>query len=222
MRSFKYLLGIIVLSSILFSACKENISDPQPSKTGQKSLSKQMDKFQRIAKVMNENNLEGHAYFIEPQSGGYGIGLLKNVEIECFDDGNGGIYCNILSGQIAFFSGTFGTGDYWRQNPDGTVSVKLTTEQASALYADMTSGELYLGTGHMNSKFTGHLEEYCFEDQGITYCYSFLVEDPGINAWVLHGHSNVTLNGEGGETHTVDMHLVQNPGQQGQFDFTFN
>lgn len=222
MRSFKHFVGIIVLSAVLFSACQDNISDSQPVKSDQKSLAKKMDKFQLVAQVMNANNLEGHAYFIEPQSGGYGLGILKNLDFECFDDGNGGFYCLITSGQIAFFSGAFGRGDYWRQNPDGTISVKLTTSQADAQYGDFGTGEFYSGTGHMNSKFTGHLEEFCYEYEGETYCFTFLVEDPNINAWVLHGHSNVTLNGEGGETHTLDMHFLANPGQQGQFDFTFN
>ena len=217
MRSFKYFLGIIVLSAILFSACNENISDSQPVYSGQKSLAKQTDKWQHVAQVMKANNLEGHAYFIEPQSSGYGIGLLKNLVLDC----SGGI-CIITGGQLAFFSSTFGRGDFWRQNPDGTISVKLNTQQADAQYGDFGTGEFYFGTGHMNSKFTGHLEEFCYEYEGQTYCFTFLVEDPNINAWVIHGHSDVTLNGEGGETHTVDMHFLQNPGGQGQFDFTFD
>ena len=159
MRSFKLFLGIIMLSIFIFSACNENISDPQTSVSNDnKSLAKQMNtqKAQQIAQVMKANNLENGAYFIEPTSTGYGLGLLKNVEFECFYDSLGNItYCQFLGGELAFFYGSYGNGDFWRQNPNGTVSVKLNTNQAVASYFDMSNNSNYFGTGHMNTKFTG-------------------------------------------------------------------
>ena len=219
MKSLYKFFGIIILFISIFSGCNENISDPQSVSKDQKSLAKQIDiqKYQRIAKVMKDNNLEHGAYFIEPLSSGYGIGLLKNVTFECNENG-----CSFTGGEIAFFSGSYGKGDFWRQNPNGTVSVKLTTNQADAFYQDFVTGDTYMGTGHMNTKFTGTIEEFCYEYEGVTYCFSFLVEDPNINAWILHGNAAVTLDGAGGTSKSLDMHVLLNPGQQGHLDFTLN
>lgn len=224
MRSFQKFLGIILLSVFIFSACNENISDPESVSNDQKSLAKQIDteKLQRIAKVMAANNLGNGAYFIEPTSTGYGIGIGKNWTIECIEDPEWGFICYITGGELAFFDGSYGNGDFWRQNPNGTVSVKLNTNQANALYFDFTNNEIYFGTGHMNTKFTGTIEEFCYEWEGETYCFDFLVEDPNANAWVIHGNAPVTLDGAGGNSRMLQMWWNVNPGQQGHIDFNLN
>ena len=222
MRSFKFVLGIFMLSIFIFSACNENISDPQSDSNNPKLLAKQMstEKAQQIAKVMAANNLNQGAYFIEPTSFGYGIGIGKNITIDCSQPP----FCIITGGELAFFSGSYGKGDFWRQNPDGTLSVKLNTTQADAAYFDITNNENYFGTGHMNTKFTGTIEEFCFYDEVLdtTFCFSFLLEDPNANAWVIHGNAPVTLDGAGGNSRMLQMWWNVNPGQQGHIDFKLN
>lgn len=221
MRSFQKFLGIILFSTFIFSACNENVSDPQIVSNDNKSLAKQMgtEKAQRIAKVMAANNLGQGAYFIEPTSTGYGLGIIKNLTVDCSQPP----FCIITGGQLAFFSGNYGNGDFWRQNANGTVSVKLNTNQADAEYFDFGTQELYLGTGHMNTKFTGTIEEFCFEiEPGVEICFTFLVEDPNINAWVVHGNAPVTLDGAGGSSKMLQMWWSANPGQQGHVDFILN
>jgi hypothetical protein len=220
MKGLYKFFGIIVLSIFIFSACNENISDPQTVSNDQKSLAKQIntEKAQQIAKVMAANNLGQGAYFIETTGSGYGIGIGKNITFECNENG-----CFFSGGQLAFFDGSFGKGDFMRRNPDGTVSVKLSTNQANASLFDFGTGEYYAGTGNMNSKFTGTIEEFCFEPEpGVQICFSFLIEDPNINAWILHGNAPVTLNGLGEDPHRLQMFVNLNPGGPGKFDFTFN
>jgi len=220
MRSFQKFLGIIVLSLYIFSACNENISDPQSVSNDNKSLAKQVEiqKYQRIAKVMAANNLGQGAYFIEPSPDGYRLGLAKNVVIDWAT-------FTFISGEFASFNGSYGKGDFWRTNPDGTVSVKLTTNQANADYFNLETGEFYSGTGHMNTKFTDTIEEYCYEEDGVTYCFTFLYEDPNNNAWVIHGNAAVTLDGAGGNSSMLQMWWNVNPGggwENPHIDFNLN
>jgi len=202
-------LGIILLSIFTFSACNENISDPQSVSNDQKSLAKQVDiqKYQRIAKVMAANNLGKGAYFIEPTEAGYRLGLAKNVVIDWST-------FTFISGEFAEFEGSYGKGDFWRQNPDGTVSAKLTTNQALADYFNIETGEYYAGTGNMNTKFTYTSEEYCYVDEvtGEEFCETFLYEDPNNNAWVIHGNAALTLDGTGGKSRKLQMWWNVNPG----------
>lgn len=75
----------------------------------------------------------------------------------------------------------------------------------------------------MNTKFTGTLEEFCFEPEpGVEICFTFLIEDPNINAWVMHGNAPVTLNGAGGNSRMLQMFLNLNPGGPGKLDFNLN
>ena len=223
MRSLQKVIGIILLSIFTFSACNENISDPQSSVSNdQKSLAKQIDiqKYQRIAKVMAANNLDQGAYFIEPTDAGYRLGLAKNVVIDWAT-------FTFISGEFAEFEGSYGKGDFWRQNPDGTVSVKLTTNQANADYFNIESEEYYAGTGNMNTKFTYTSEEYCYYDEVLdsTFCFTFLFEDPSINAWVIHGNAALTLNGAGGNSRMLQMWWNVNPGggwENPHIDFNLN
>ena len=72
MQSFKLFLGIILLSIFTFSACNENISDPQSVSNDQKSLAKQPPSdFVNLARALNGNNGQG-AIFLEPTISGYG------------------------------------------------------------------------------------------------------------------------------------------------------
>ena len=211
MKSFKLFLGIILLSISIFSGCNENISDPQSVSNDQKSLAKQVDiqKYQHIAKIMAANNLGKGAYFIEPTEAGYRLGLAKNVVADWST-----FPPIFISGEFAEFVGSYGKGDFWRQNPDGTVSVKLTTNQALADYFNIGTGEFYSGTGNMNTKFTYTSEEFCYVDEvtGEEFCETFLYEDPNNNAWVIHGNANLTLDGAGGKSRKLQMWWNVNPG----------
>jgi hypothetical protein len=214
----KKTIYVLLLLIFVCMSCSQDeaISTPEidaanlssPVGNDHKSLAKQVDiqKYQRVAKVMAANNLGQGAYFIEPTDAGYRLGIAKNVVfVPPF---------SFISGEFASFEGSYGKGDFWRTNPDGTVSVKLTTNQALAGYFNIETGEFYSGTGNMNTKFTYTSEEYCYVDEvtGEESCFTFLYEDPNNNALVIHGNAALTLNGAGGKSRMLQMWQNVNPG----------
>jgi len=199
-------------------------------KKNQKSLAKQPPtEFVNIARALNGNNGQG-SIFLDPQSYdyyGYGIYALKDIvwgQI-CFGEPPFQFCFNFpTSGQIASFSADFGANDFWRQNPNGSVSVKLNSNQAYASVYDYGTGEYYEGTGTLNTKFTGAVEEFCYDPClpdpcGFEWCVTNLTPDSGINANVGNGVANVT-DSQGG-SHQLRMSFVQNPGGGGRsLEFT--
>lgn len=228
----KKTIYVLMLSIFVIMSCSQDEGNSIPEidaanlssriSKDKKALEKQLDikKFQRVAKVMAANNLGKGAYFIEPTSSGIGMGIAKNVVIdwETF---------TFISGEFAFFEGSYGKNDFWRTNPDGTISVKLTTNQAFADYFKIETGEYYSGTGNMNTKFTFNVGEFCYVDEetGEEFCFTFLFEDPSINAWVVHGNAALTLDGAGGDSRKLQMWWNVNPGggwEKPHIDFTLD
>lgn len=225
MRSFQKFFGIILLSIFIFSACNENISDPQPVSNEQKSLAKQPPtKFVNIARALNGNNGQG-SIFLEPSITGFGIFIDNDVVWELVELFPGFFINFVVGGQIAFFDAAFGSNDFWRQNPNGSLSVKLNSNQAYAFVYDYGTGEYYEGTGHMNTKFTGAVEEFCYDPCipdpcGFEWCVTQLYPDPNINAHVGNGHA--TVIDSQGDSHQLQIIYVQNPGGGGHMKFTLN
>jgi len=226
MRSFKLFLGIILLSIFIFSACNENISDPQNDVSNDnKSLAKQPPaEFINIAHVLNGNNGQG-SIFLEPTTYGYGVFIEKDLVFELVELFPGFFINFVVGGQIAFFDAAFGPNDFWRQNPNGSLSVKLNSNQAYAGVYDFGTGEYYEGTGHLNTKFTGSVEEFCYDPCipdpcGFEWCVTNLTPDPNINAHVGNGVANV-IDSQGG-SHQLRILFVKNPGGKGHLEFTLN
>jgi hypothetical protein len=147
---------------------------------------------------MQQNNMEHGAFFFDVSDIGYTQGRF-----------------DFVNGYIVVFSGNFGPGDFLRMNPDSTFSTHLVTNHAEAWYMDLFTGESFDGTGHMNFNFSGTELVYI---PGIAV---FMLPEPSLNAAVLNGRATVTLNGEGGDPHTVHMRWVFTPGQQNHFKVTF-
>jgi hypothetical protein len=225
MRSFKLFLGIILLSIFIFSACNEKTSDPVSVSNDHKSLAKQPPaEFVNIARALNGNNGQG-SIFLEPTVSGYGVFIEKDLVFELVELFPGFFINFVVSGQIASINADFGANDFWRQNPNGSVSVKLNSNQAYASVYDFGTGEYYEGTGNLNTKFTGSVEEFCYDPCipdpcGFEWCVTNLTPDPNINAQVGTGHANV-VDSQGG-SHQMQIIYVQNPGGGGHIEFTLN
>jgi hypothetical protein len=227
MRSFQKFLGIILLSIFIFSACNENISDPQPVSNDRKSLAKkQPSDFVNLGYALNGNNGQG-SIFLEPTTYGFGVFIEKDLVFELVELFPGFFINFVVGGQIAFFDAAFGPNDFWRQNPNGSLSVKLNSNQAYAGVYDFGTREYYEGTGHLNTKFTGSVEEFCYDpcipdpcDPPIEWCFTNLTTDPNINAHVGNGVANV-IDSQGG-SHQLRILFVQNPGGKGHLEFTLN
>ena len=228
MRSFQKVLGIILLSIFTFSACNENVSDPQSSVSNDhKSLAKQPpSNFVNYARALDGNSGQG-SIFLEPTISGYGVFIEKDLVFELVELFPGFFINFVVGGQIASINADFGANDFWRQNPDGSVSVKLNSNQAYASVYDFGTGEYYEGTGTLNTKFTGAVEEFCYDpcipepcDPPLWWCFTKFTPDPNINAQVGNGQANVTDSQ--GVSHKLMLKYVQNPGGKGHIEFTLN
>ena len=227
MRSFQKFLGIILLSISIFSACNEKTSDPVSVSNDHKSLAKQPPtEFVNIARALNGNDGQG-SIFLEPTVSGYGVYAMKDLVFELVELFPGFFINFVVGGQIAGIDAAFGPNDFWRQNPNGSLSVKLNSNQAYAGVYDFGTGEYYEGTGHLNTKFTGSVEEFCYDpcipdpcDPPIEWCFTNLTPDPKINAHVGNGVANV-IDSQGG-SHQLHINLVRNPGGKDHLEFTLN
>lgn len=194
-------------------------------KNNHKSLANQPPtKFVNLARAFNGNNGQG-SIFLEPTIYGYGVGVSKDLVwelVELFP----GFFINFpVSGQIASIDADYGANDFWRQNPDGSVSVKLNSNQVYASVYDYGTGEYYEGTGTLNTKFTGAVEEFCYDPCipdpcGFEWCVTNLTPDPNLNAHIGNGQANVT-DSQGG-SHRLMIKYIQNPGGNGHMEFTLN
>lgn len=224
MRSLKLFLGIILLSIFTFSACNENTTNPESVSNDQKSLAKQPSDYINMARGLNGNDGQG-SIFLEPTINGFGVYIEKDLVWEPVEIAPGFFLNFPVSGQIAILDADFGANDFWRQNPDGSLSVHLVSNQANAFIYDYGTGEYYQGTGHMNTKFTGTVEDYCYDPCipdpcGFEICVTQLYPDPSINAQVGNGHAKV-FDSQGG-SHQLRMSYVQNPGGGGHVKLTLD
>ena len=210
---------MVALVCLLTSSCAHDESPDasvtavttQASPLGRKGA----NNLRQMALVAARNNAGQGKIMLEPSPDGYSVALFKDLVLDCVTIPG---VCLIVDGKACFVSGNYGRGDFWRQNPNGSVSAKLTTNEAFVEYLDVGTGDYYTGTGHMNTKFTGDLFTFC--DGGV--CINFLSENPNANAWVVQGHSNVTLNGAGGQSRRLQFQQVTNPSGRFTVDFGLN
>lgn len=182
--------------------------------------------FINLARAFNENNGQG-SIFLEPTINGYYVAVSKDLVYELVELFPGFFINFVVGGQIAVIEAGFGANDFWRQNPDGSVSVKLNSNQAYASVYDYGTGEYYEGTGTLNTKFTGAVEEFCYDpcipepcDPPLWWCFTNLTPDPNLNAHIGNGQAKVT-DSQGG-SHKLMIKYVQNPGGNGHMEFTLN
>lgn len=206
-----YLLAILAASLLAFTACEKSSGVEQLQEPEQEiQIREGGPSLQTIAQVMAENNLGKGAMFIEPNFPGASFGVLKDI---VFDP-----LIGFVSGEAAFFEGSYGQGDFWRQNPDGTVSVKLTTNEASASHIDFATAEEHTGTGHLNIKYTGNL--VVVDVPFPPFQFTFLEIDPNENAQTIHGQAKVQLGGDpNAPERKLKFWFSANPGDQDKVDF---
>lgn len=204
-RYLNFSLIITAFVFMLISGCSNVESPDSPEVTATnnvKSLAKDPAEIQQILTHLQQNNIEQAAFFFDVTNLGFGFGTV-----------------DFITGENAFFFGTFGNGDFLRMNPDGTYSVKLVTNQADAFTIDFATGGLYscTGTGHMN---------YIFSGTGYSIIPGiglFMVPESSLNAAVINGHATVyDVFGTDPNSHTVLMNNVSNPGGQFHFQVIFN
>ena len=199
---------MLVAAGLMFTACEK--SDTQPATAPDNSAGNKMIDLGQVANYLhaegyltNTENGNGAA-FIAPWQNGAGFFLLKDL---VFDP----TIPAIVDGQIGGFNANYGANDFWRENPDGTITVHLASNAASASYTDFGAGEDYSGTGNMHVNFTGEVVviQVPFPPFEITF-----LSLGARGAVDMSGVGKVTLNGEPGEEHNLSAKLHRSPGGQ--------
>jgi hypothetical protein len=134
------------------------------------------------------------ASFIMPLGTGDGFGVLKDLVVDTT-----GPVPVIVSGEIGNFDAPLDGNDYWRENPDGSVSIHVTSNTAHGEHFDFATGETYTGEKcHLSMNYTGYLMEICFPGgpNGELICFTVFDFSLGKNAVNWTGNGKVSLNGQ--------------------------
>jgi len=140
-----------------------------------------------------------------------GFGTTKDIVIEWIDG-----FPTFVSGEIGFFNAPYGPNDFWKDNGDGTVSVHLSSNQASATHFNMAPWEISFGENcHLTMNYTGELfsDSWTDPDTGEVYVWYWIdtSNSPCAIAWQANG--KVRLNGEGPKKNLL-AHVTASPGGQ--------
>ena len=105
-------------------------------------------------------------------------------------------------GKSAYFYSELDGNDFYRENPDGTISVHVTSNQGWGEY-DGPEGYAYGDKMHVNMKYTGPVVDFGF------FKYIDMLSSP--NAVVWHGSGKVRFDGVGPK-HNFHAQYTLTPG----------
>jgi hypothetical protein len=215
MRKVNYVLTAVLLSGLLFYSCEKSVVDPV-AVAAENNISSWMtaevsDYFiQRGEKAntpgINESN---GATFIEPFTTGEFFGVFDPVNFA-----------------VAGFGADYDQNDFWRENPDGSVTLQLRSNNATGEYFEFFTGVTLVGDGaHMRLRYSGFLESDTFivgPNVGDTIVFNFLTLDPSLNALVLNGHGEIVNAEDEEDVKDLRLTIVDNPGGGGQVTYSLD
>ena len=212
-------LAIIAIAGITLNSCEKSTTEPVGqandnsntsgilSQTKSGVLQHALEAY--LQDQHEKGNLKSGAEFIPAFFTNGGFGFFKNIEFY-FDEVCGCFF--VTSGEIAFFSTELDENDFYRLNPDGSVSVHITSNNADAFYGDIAAGAYAFGGGcNMTMNYTGNWVIVTYEWEGETYSYQFVDTYGSPSAVVWHGAGKVQYDGTGPK-HNLVAHLTANPG----------
>ena len=127
--------------------------------------------------------------------------------------------------RVAYFTAELNGSDYYRENPDGTVSVHVNSNRALAEYAanafDPTALYLFGTNAHFSASYTGPVVEdsyYDWDGNLVTYKYIAYWDNPGRVA-NFEGNGKVGVNGVA-PFKDLSMKVLLTPDGQSQTGFT--
>jgi hypothetical protein len=210
-------IAIIAMAGITLNSCQKSESDLEPSAVDNQPQSNEHSRINNevvkhaITAYMKDQqekgNLKSGAQFIPAffTSDGFGLGVDIVVD-ENF---------NFIGGEIAFFSTELDEDDFYRLNPDSTVSVHINSNTAAAqyikFYPDFTSDLAWGENAHLTMNYTGAWLIFTFEFEGVTYTFQFVDAGSEPNAVVWHGAGKVQFDGTGPK-HNLLARLIANQG----------
>ncbi len=205
---------MLVAAGVLFTACEKSETEPAVSSTA--SATQKTIDITQVANYLYQEGIISTAdngngvTFVMPPQPGTGFFIAKDL---VFDPTLPGI----VSGQIGGFEADFGAGDYWRENPDGTTSVKISSNNASASYFDFGTGDEYLGSGSMHMIYTA--KDTTVQVPFPPFELTFLIA--GARASInWQGTGKVTLDGQPGPEYNLRAKNSTSASQGGQSTVT--
>ena len=228
---------LIVLTAVIFTSCENSETTMAPSQTKKKLSLKEIVSNPQFIKVYkqteekfnksNELNRITGAQFVFPFFTSSGFGLGQNVVVEPWCDPSDPSFCiyQVVSGQFAFFDTQLGPKDFFRQNPDGTVTVHINSKIGNASHYDIVPDVEHTGTNaKLNMTYTGAVGSFSYEDwvtgELITIYYIDMFNTP--SALSFHGNGKVR-QGNTGPIKTLVSRWVWTPnGGPENSSFNFN
>lgn len=188
----------VIISALLFSSCEKQANEPgsPAAATSHTSLRNMLtpELQSAIGRALNEyqqqNQMRG-AEFIPAffTSNGFFLGKDLVFDFNTFQ---------FISGEIAGFSSEIGNNDFFRVNPDSTVTVHLSSRTADGFYRDFESLDFYEGHAcDMSVNYRGHVLTFSFPDGNGGFITFYFINIGVTNAYSFHGSGTVHFNGTG-------------------------
>ena len=224
-------ISFLILTTCLFlTACQEESEEPAAATAVNTSFFSSFENRKAFTESFKENFLENTnakgvvsnakssgAHFIAPFFSSAGEGVID------FNWDTGDF-------QMAFFSGELSESDFYRENPDGTVTVHVNMNSAFAEYikgnffTGPSAGDIYLygNNAHYSATYTGPVVEQKFYDEDGNLIFSWKYIDTYTNT--VRGY-NIKGNGKVGENgvaplKNLSMKVVQTSSGQSLIDFS--
>jgi hypothetical protein len=196
MKKFSILIFMLVAGSI-FVSCRKTVDEP--AITGNSAIEKTGNPF--ITPESREalfNTLKEYATALEAERGAHflpafytswGFGFMDDDMV-----------------RLVTFSTAIDEDDFFRENPDGTVTVHIASDYAFSELFNYLNGDYYFGDeGHMVMNYTGPVVQIpVFDMYGNLLGFIYLVTpNESSPASVWHGNGPVQLYGLGPEYNLV-------------------
>jgi hypothetical protein len=211
-------LAIIAAAGITLNSCQKSATDSETLTDDNSPQSVTLSKYNKeamehaiaayVQSQQEKGLLKSGAEFIQPFFTSDGFGIGQDIQFEIIDG-----WWYIVGGEIGFFSSDLDANDFYRENPDGTVSVHINSNTALGDYFNFNPGGGYAWgeNGHLSMKYTGPVVTFTYEWEGVTYTYTFIDIYSNPNAVVMHGSGKVQYDGTGPK-HNLVVHLSADPG----------
>ena len=213
MKSMIKIALALLVPVIMLSACQKTDLQPEtsPNSTNQIQSNTYL-KLHPILLSLQEyiasNPNDRGATFIPPFVTGDGFGIAKDVVLDF-----SGPFPVFVSGELGFFNTDLDANDFYRENPDGTVSVHINSTNAEMLHVNFSTGDEHMGSGgKMNMNYTGDVVEFSFPDpNGDPVVIKFIDIANNPNAITWNGVGKVKKDGLG-QSKLLKAHLNVTPG----------
>ena len=207
-----------LLASFVFSACQKSTEEPLAKNPNPLTDPKTKAAVNNAIKSYIESKGSGNgAEFIAPffTSAGFGLGRF-----------------DFMTGDYegAYFETELKEGDFYRKNPDGTITVKVNSSTALAIYEktnwfDPNYEGVYMdGTsGHLLINYTGTLVEWpVYDNEGnLLFTIRFIDTENSGRIYNIRGHGDVS-EGESSPTHKLKMIIFTTPGGKDHFEYSLD